>query len=104
MRHGYTFLNVSWTLLDGLTIKSTKIKCTETAQEEAAENEEVELWELHGNRNQSWGGRRKRGAGKEVPSPSPCSLVDSNALLLSQGDETARGEGLGVPGTRCEWR
>lgn len=44
MRHGYTFLNVSWTLLGGLTIKSTKIKCTVTEKEEAPENGEVELW------------------------------------------------------------
>lgn len=95
MRHGYTFLNVSWTLLDGLTIKSSKIKCTATAKEEAAENEEVELWELQRNRNRSWEGKRKRGAGKKVPSPSPCSLVDSNALLPSQGKMRLHGRSMG---------
>lgn len=64
MRHGYTFLNVSWTLPDGLTIKSTKVKCTVTEKEEAAENGEVELWAPHWHRSRSWEGKRKRGAGK----------------------------------------
>lgn len=55
----------------------------------------MELWELHRNRNRSWEGKRKRGAGKKVPSPSPCSLVDSNALLPSQGKMRQHGRGMG---------
>lgn len=64
MRCGYTFLNVSWTLLDGLTIKSTKIKCTMTEKEEAAENGEVELWAPALAQESVLGGQEKRGAGK----------------------------------------